>query len=380
MLSKEALDEIKFGLSIDEVFNFVEELGGEPQMINENCFVSRTICHNAIGEGSFKLYYYDNTKLFKCYTDCGDYFDIFELVLRRNKTNNIRVLTGEKTREWQLSDSIQYVLNFFNIDVQEAQSNEMFFVDTLEWRILNNYKKRGKQIKKEKNMDISFKYFSNDVIKNFPQPRIKSWEKEGIDYNVLLTRNIHFDPSSWGVLIPHYDINNNLIGIRIRTFIKENEIFGKYRPAIINHIMYNHPLGFNLYNLNNSKEFIKKIKKAIVFEGEKSCLIYASIFGIDNDISVASCGSSLTIYQIQLLQSLGVEEIIIAYDKQFKEAGDLEWQKWTDKLKKIKEKYQGAALISFLHDNKNLLEYKDSPIDRGKDVFLELFKNRIILK
>ena len=32
--------------------------------------------------------------------------------------------------------------------------------------------------------------------------------------------------------------------------------------------MYNHPLGFNLYNLNNSKEAIKAIKKVIVFEGE----------------------------------------------------------------------------------------------------------------
>ena len=33
--------------------------------------------------------------------------------------------------------------------------------------------------------------------------------------------------------------------------------------------MYNHPLGFNLYNLNNSKEAIKLLKKAIVFEGKR---------------------------------------------------------------------------------------------------------------
>ena len=44
-----------------------------------------------------------------------------------------------------------------------------------------------------------------------------------------------------------------MIGIRERTLIKDNEITGKYKPAIINHKMYNHPLGFNLYNINNMK-------------------------------------------------------------------------------------------------------------------------------
>ena len=44
--------------------------------------------------------------------------------------------------------------------------------------------------------------------------------------------------------------------------IKENEIYGKYRPMYLNRTMYNHPLGFNLYNINNSKENIKRTKKA----------------------------------------------------------------------------------------------------------------------
>ena len=79
--------------------------------------------------------------------------------------------------------------------------------------------------------------------------------------------------------------------------------------------MYNHPLGMNLYNLNNSKDAIKIIKKAIVFEGEKSTLLYKSYFGLDNDISVACCGSSLSAYQIQLLVEHGAEEIIVAFDR-----------------------------------------------------------------
>ena len=54
------------------------------------------------------------------------------------------------------------------------------------------------------------------------------------------------------------------------------ELYGKYRPIKVNGILYNHPLGLNLYNFNNSRCIIPKIKKAIVFEGELFALVYFS--------------------------------------------------------------------------------------------------------
>ena len=108
--------------------------------------------------------------------------------------------------------------------------------------------------------------------------------------------------------------------------------------------MYNHPLGFNLYNLNYSKDNIKLLQKAIVFEGEKSPLLYASYFGEENDISVACCGSSLISYQVHLLLSLGVKEIIVGMDKQFQEIGDDEFHKLTEKLYKLNKRYKKFIL------------------------------------
>ena len=143
----------------------------------------------------------------------------------------------------------------------------------------------------------------------------------------ITNHNICYNPSSQAIVIPHYDENGFLIGIRERTLIKENEIYGKYRPTYLNKQMYNHPLGFSLYNLNNSKNNIKILKKAIVFEGEKSPLLYESYFGRENDISVACCGSNLSSYQLKLLLDLGIEEVIIAFDKQFKTKGDLEFKR-----------------------------------------------------
>lgn len=110
---------------------------------------------------------------------------------------------------------------------------------------------------------------------------------------------------------------------------------------------------------------------------EKSCLLYASYFGFNNDISVACCGSSLIQYQVKLLLDLGVEEIIICFDKQFKEPNDDEFKKLVKNLKNINKKYSQFVKISFLFDKWNLIGYKDSPIDCGKDIFLELFKKRV---
>ena len=358
-------DTLKENLTIEEVFDLVSELGGEPVMGN-GIFTARTICH---GGDSHKLYYYSNTHLFHCYTGCGDAsFDIYDLVLRVNKTAGIQNFT--------LSKAIIFVAKYFgytseNFDFEENQeSNE-------DWKIINNFN-RNKE-KSQTNI-VELKIYNNQVLKYLPHPLIFPWYKEGISFEAMESRGICYDPIQEGVVIPHYDINGNLIGIRERTLIKENEIYGKYRPAIINGKMYNHPLGFNLYNLNYSKDNIKKFQKAIVFEGEKSCLKYASYFGINNDISVACCGSNLINYQVKLLLSLGVKEIIIAWDKQFKKIGDEEWKKWTIKLKTLYNKYGNYVNISYIFDKETLLGYKDSPIDCGKENFLILFKNRIRLE
>lgn len=359
---KEFSEKVKNDLSIDQVCDLLASLGGDPQ-IKGDLIISRTICH---GGHSHKLYYYNNTKLFKCYTDCLDSFDIFELIIKINKLNNI---------DYSLPQAIRFITNYYGIVVEtEISENQENLQD---WQILNKYDRSSSQEKEEKIVEM--KFYDDKILQYLPHPRILNWEKEGITREVMEECGICYDPSYQGIVIPHYDINGKLVGIRERTLIKENENNGKYKPAILNYKQYNHPLGFNLYNLNNSKENIKKIKKVFVFEGEKSCLLYRSYFGGDADISVAVCGSNLINYQVQLLLSLGVEEICIAFDKQFQEIGDDEWKRWTKKLKELNRKYSPLVQISFLFDKMNLLGYKDSPIDRGPEIFMQLFKERIVL-
>ena len=342
-------------------------------------FVSQTICHNHLGEGSHKLYYYDNTKLFHCYTECEPAtFDIFELVCKVKNISQEKKISYDENgqevlRNWSLPDGVNFVATFFGFEVD----SEDFFEKRIklhDWEILNKYE--ANNLEKQRQI-IDLHIYDDKILKYLPRPLLEDWLKEGISTDVAAAANICYDPHSHGIVIPHYDINGNLIGIRERTLIKEKEEYGKYRPAIINGRMYNHPLGFNLYNINNSKENIKVIKKAFIFESEKSCLKYASYFGRNMDLSVATCGSALNNYQVNLLLSLGIKEIIIAFDKQYQHVGDQEWKRWVNKYYQIFNKFAGQVQISYLFDFDRYLDYKDSPIDKGKEVFLNLYSNRV---
>lgn len=361
-------DKIKSELTIDQVFNLVAELGGDPRMgADGEHFISRTVCH---GGQSHKLYYWNNTHLFRCFTECSpEIFDIYELV---------RKVYSRQNQEWTLPHAVNYVASYFGLSTDFNNDFDNGQTKLQDWKIIDKYDKINLSINNQKQR-VEMKIYDNKILKHLPRPHIEPWEKEGITYEVAMARGICYDPVSHGIVIPHYDIDGNLIGIRERTLIKEEEQYGKYKPAILDGHMYNHPLGFTLYNLNYSKDNIKSFQKAIVFEGEKGPLLYSSYFGLDNDITVAVCGSNLITHQVDLLLSLGVKEIIVAFDKQFQKVGDDEFKRWTQKLTDIHKKYSPRVNISFMFDKTGLLDYKMSPIDAGKEIFTTLFLNRITL-
>lgn len=358
------LDEIKNSLSIEQVEEIVAELGGEPQLQGDH-LICATICHNHPGEGSHKLYYYSNTKLFRCYTECDDTFDIVDLIIKVMKLRD---------EEWTVKDALLYIANFFAFNFENDFQTSTRKIPDWEYFKQNN---QINEADERQNRKVEFKFYDNKILKNLPQPRLLNWERDGITKATCDYFNIHYDPSSQSIIIPHYDRDYNLVGIRQRTLIKEDEIYGKYRPAYLNGHLYNHALGFNLYGLERAKNSINSLGTAIVAEGEKSCLQHVSYFGMAADIVVAACGSNLTNYQIDLLIAAGAKEIIIAFDRQYKEIGDKEYQGWTKKLISIGKKIRNKAKLSYIFDTDHILKYKQSPWDAGADTFLYLYKHRL---
>ena len=362
--------EIKNLLNIEDIFNLLYEWGGDPEYTSFG-ILSATICHNAPGEGSKKLYYYSNSTLFHCYTGCSDpSFDIFELV--------IKVFEIQYNKKVDLNEAVRYIAmrQGYSGRIEDALEEE----GLEDWSILSNYN-RIQNIEIDEKKNIVLKEYDDIILSRFNYKiKIAPWIKENISQEVIEKARIGFYPGGDQITIPHFDADGRFIGVRGRTLCQQEcELYGKYRPLKVNQVLYNHPLGMNLYGLNWSKEAIGIIKKAIIFESEKSCLLYASYFGWENNISVACCGSSVSAYQIQLLVEAGAEEIIIAFDRQFQEIGDNEFKKLKANLLKLHEKYKNFVKISFIFDSKMLTDYKDSPIDCGPEIFLQLFKNRIIL-
>ena len=360
--------EIREALTTSDIFDLLLEWGGDPEYTSFG-IIAQTIDHNPPGVGSRKLYYYDNSQLFKSYTAGDDSFDIFELT--------IKVFDIQRNQKIGLNEAVRFIAFRFGISgsfVLEEGENEL-----KDWDIFNAYD-RIQQIEL-KTYDIKLKTYDKNILKilNY-EVRLEPWLKEDITQEVLNNNKIGYFPGGNQISIPHFDKDNRFVGLRGRTLAKEDaELYGKYRPIVINGVMYNHPLGMNLYNLNNSKENIAKSGRAIIFEGEKSCLKYQSFFGKENDISVACCGSNISGYQINLLTELGVKEIIVALDRQFESLGDDEFQKLKKNLIKIHSKYGNYVQTSFIFDKHMITGYKDSPIDCGKEKFLRLYKERILL-
>lgn len=153
---KEWSENIKNNLTIEQVRDLLFALGGDPALKDE-IIVSRTICHNG---HSHKLFYYNNTKLFKCYTECSDTFDIYDLIIRNKKSEGI---------DFTLYQAIQFIIVFFNLSI----STENFNTNNEEisdWQILNKYEQNSFQEKQERIVD--FKYYNDKILQYLPRPKI----------------------------------------------------------------------------------------------------------------------------------------------------------------------------------------------------------------
>ena len=148
MDDKDRLEQIKNQLTIEQIFDLLLTLGADP-ILREDYLVCRTICH---GGSSHKLYYYDNTKLFRCYTECSDTFDIFQLIVKLESTAD---------REYPLPKAVNYVCNYFNIE-QENKNFSEEQTELQDWKIFNRYDKiLNKENNKEKKVELKI-YDNND--------------------------------------------------------------------------------------------------------------------------------------------------------------------------------------------------------------------------
>ena len=346
-------------ITLHDVKNFLESLGVTQIMVNEDkqYLVCPTICHNPINEAeSMKLYWYQNNKIFRCYTECNEAMSIFRLYQKYMALNHYPV-TIEEAEEY-----VKQCLKHIVINTNKVSYN--YELDLNKYQFNNN-------------IPILDEY-PKEVLSYFTHYYHPTWLRDGITPEAMDKFHIGFSLGQNKIIIPHFDIEGRLIGIRGRALDKkEAETYGKYRPLQIGKITYAHPLQFNLYGIHEHQNGIKVRRQAIIAEAEKSVLLDDGYYGNLSNC-VACCGSTFNKYHISLLTNiLGANEIVIALDKEYTDWRTEKARKYKERIISMCRKYSNQAVFSYIWDYDNVLEEKDSPFDKGKEVFEHLYKTRV---
>ena len=345
-------------ISVEQIVQLVTSLGADiKQGSNDNEIWFRTICH---GGDSHKLYFYKDSKEFHCYSNCGQ-MDIINLV--------------QNVKDFTVTEAISYISNMFGFGSYTMV--EGFFdspATTLDLEILSRYEEQPKQV----DMTREFKYINEDVLERFYKYYHPSFYNDGISIQTLYKFGIRYDILNRRVIIPHRDELGGLIAIRCRNLDEELIEAGfKYMPITIGKELLSAKTSKYLYGLYYNKETIKKLKKVILLESEKAIMQLDTILE-GNNIGVSLMSSSLSLIQVQLLRELGVEEVIVALDKEYEEYGSKEEKAYAMKVRKgIINKLLPYFTVSVIWDRDNTLGLKESPTDRGAEVFHKLFRERM---
>lgn len=223
------------------------KLGANRYIEKEGYIIFPTICHNIDAESaSMKLYYYKDNKFFYCYTNCEG-MSIFNFLKEYYETRQYEY-------DWY-EDIVQIVEKCSTFSLLDSFEQTQYISQRNEYQ--------------NPHMNIKLPSYPEGILNVFTKFYPPEWLKDNITEKAMDKFNILFSISQNKIIIPHYDIENNLIGIRGRALDEwEVENIGKYMPVKIENKWYSHPLSMNLYGLNKNIDNIKKNKIVYVFEAE----------------------------------------------------------------------------------------------------------------
>ena len=326
-------------MTIDHSIQLLEYYGFELRNETDEYYVFSSVCHQS---NSSKVHLYKSTNTIFCFV-CGN-IDLISIV--------------QEQEGLAFQDAIDFIVNLFQLNKKSFGRPERL-----------KYKRKEIQ---QKEIDIKEKLptYNNSILNTFVDYQPYEWVKEDISIDTMKQFEIKFNIESNAIIMPIRDDEDNLVGIRCRNLDEDKiERFGKYGvyTDALSGISYKCLTGRLLYGLNKNKEKIMECKKIIIVEGEKSVLKSKSWFGC-NDITVASYGCNLTNYQIEIIKSLGVKDIIFMYDRE-------EDDKINKKMEKV---YRKCALffdVYYIKDYGDLIDYKDSPLDKGENIYKKILNN-----
>lgn len=338
---------IRMNMSIDDVILLMSSIDVDYNFASDTEVHFRSICHNS---NSYKLYYYDSSKRFYCFR-CGESFDIFEIF--------------KKVLHISLSDAVKKICEQLNINVKNVDECSSLCDN---WAELRRFLPNA-----EPESDKLLTY-DKSILSLFDHLYPQEWLDYGISADILDKFSIGWYARQACISIPVI-FNGQLVGVRGRYTREQDVIKGKYRPiCTLDGTVLKFPSSACLYGYDQNKAAIEKSRQVVLFESEKSVL-KSPQYGIDNALAVF--GSNISKQHIQLLLELGVNDVVLAFDSDYKQVGDDEFKFFVVKMKKLAAKLKPYFSVSIVYNNQGYDMYKCNMMDIPYEQAMKLWESRV---
>lgn len=313
-------------------------------------------------DGSPSLIFYPDTKIFQGYS-AGRAYDAIALVQTRLN------LLGQTC---SFIDACNWILEKTGLDptkITKPLTNSHIY----DWSELERFvrvRKYGNQLPE----------YNHNIIDTLPLLYPQAWIDEGISEETMAKYQIRYYERCNQTVIPCFDAEARLIGVRVRNWDKDRVEQAKYMPLItLDGQCYKFNTNQVFYGINYNKPEIERTGKVIIVESEKAVMKLDTYMGRHN-IALGMYGSNLGIQRRNQLIKMGVNTVSYVVDNDFIGQDDEFFEQWREKIQHFIKLWDGFCRIEIVWDNLGLLGPKENATDRTKEVWEQLWENREIIE
>ena len=313
-------------------------------------------------KGSPKLYFYKDSKIYFGYTSSRSY-DIISLVQTR------LTLLG---KQCSFIDACNFILEKTGLDptkVYKPISNGYVY----DWSNLERFirvRKYGNQLSE----------YNRNIIDTLPPLYPQAWIDEGISEETMDKYQIRYYERCNQTVIPCFDDEARLVGVRVRNWDKDRVEQAKYMPLVtLDGQCYKFNTNQVFYGINYNKPEIERTGKVIIVESEKAVMKLDTYMG-EHNIALGMYGSNLGIQRRNQLLKMGVNTVSYVVDNDFIGQDDEFFKQWREKIRHFIKLWDGFCRVEIVWDNLGLLGPKENATDRTKEVWEQLWENREIIE
>ena len=313
-------------------------------------------------KGSPKLYFYKDSQIYFGYTSSRSY-DIISLVQTR-----LSLLK----QPCSFLDACQFILDTTNIN-PDSISRIKKEGHVYDWSNLERFirvRKYGNQLSE----------YNRNIIDTLPPLYPQAWIDEGISEETMDKYQIRYYERCNQTVIPCFDDEARLVGVRVRNWDKDRVEQAKYMPLVtLDGQCYKFNTNQVFYGINYNKPEIERTGKVIIVESEKAVMKLDTYMGRHN-IALGMYGSNLGIQRRNQLLKMGVNTVSYVVDNDFIGQDDEFFEQWREKIRHFIKLWDGFCRVEIVWDNLGLLGPKENATDRTKEVWEQLWENREIIE